>query len=492
MNVRNCAVKRTSIFRRFHRDKQGNLLVIGAIFVMVLVIVLTVVINLAHITHEKIQAQNAADAAALTAGVWQVRGLSFIQNLNNMVYISDMLASFGLNVGVAGSAATVTVVGAPFGQPIGNAGLLVCMGAHGFSQFILVPLRDGMNKAWPIISALGGSEMAKRNQARPIIASVSDLVAGLASEAGMRWTGLNIGEKTDDWNPLNKVDDWLWGIIEKLPVYSLGLELNLPPSEVIKKAGTSGASGSTVSASIKDMLDTFKGSCSLAELHLDRVTGDWKGWPLVLPDAAVNIQLHFCAALTMCGLAENYFDAASKMQDFLDKKFNPVGQAKETPAAETSSEESGLLEGSIQDTVSRAADKAKEYATEYALGVIEDLVGTGCTKWRHPYYTSSEEVRKGEEKEMITLPPSTWVAGGGVDDNVYASRTALWGNMLGGLGVPKGSGTYGQLGSLACASIQVRADSVEKNPKTIRGWVNLVPVHVCEGEDDSRKVGICH
>jgi len=460
---------------------------------MVLVIMLTVVVNVAHVTYEKIQAQNAADAAALTGGVWQIRGMAFIQSLNNLVYVSDMLASFGLNVGVAGSVASATGVGATLGQPIGNAGLVVCMGAHGFSQFALVPLRDIMCAAWPVVSAVGASEMANRNQARPIIGTLGNMAKGLALESMARSGALEAETDLIEEDALATAGNWLWNLISnQLKLYAIGMEMNIS-QDLVNSVGElgslvtdlenarAGAGGDALSYIRGGSLPNL-GSIKLAGLHLERITEGYKGWPLVIPDSVVMLQLHFCSMLQpLATTTKTYFGAAKTMQEGLDTAFEISEQMEEILE---------LVGASEEEVIGFVVDQGVAAAIDYVDGVLNPLA-TG--KWKHPYYASSKEFRlDGDQKGLVQLPPSTWFSGGGVSDEQYSERTAMWVNLFNGLGVPQSDGTFGQLGSVACASIVVKADTVEKYPKVIRGWVDMVPVHIIKGKDDSLELGICH
>lgn len=544
-------MKIKSIGRLFHRDEEANLLVIGAIFVMVLVIVLTVVINLAHITHEKIQAQNAADAAALSAGVWQVRGLAFVQSMNNLVYMSDMLSSFGLNLAVMGAAAShltkapdptgiCAAIGAG-GYVVGYLGLGASIAAHGFSQFILVPLRDVMNTAWPLVSALGASEMAERNGAQSIIGSiitfghgmigetvkreiidpVVDPVKEFIDEANQRIREVNgylsiagslgvtlpeiekgipeIPEIPPLIIPPVPVNDWLGDLIMKLPLYALGLELNLSLSGD-NSGATTGENAETSGGGLSELKKTVW----LADLHLLRKRDSlekepFNCWPLVVPDLVIDTQLAFCEPLAgMCGVAKKYFEWAGNFQDELDKAFDLNNDKDNAP------KDSGDKESPKEDAtdVTKDEDELQGTLGDMVSGAVAEIAEN--KKWKHPYYVSSRDVRETDHDTMIKLPPSTWLAGCGAKPEDYIRRTSMWKSM-GGLGVfklidPKTGQTYGQLGSLACASIQVRADAVEKSPKMIRGWVNLVPVDVLEDDtsdeinspSNSLAIGICH
>ncbi|GEM_PF-4987128 len=51
--------------------------------------ILTVIFDVSAVSRKKIQAQNAADAAALEMAVWQCRGMNIVQNINSEIYQTD-------------------------------------------------------------------------------------------------------------------------------------------------------------------------------------------------------------------------------------------------------------------------------------------------------------------------------------------------------------------------------------------------------------------
>jgi hypothetical protein len=501
-----------NLLKPFHRDRRGNLLAISAVFVAALVMVLTVVINLAHVTHEKIKAQNAADAAALAGGVWQVRGLAFIQGMNNLVYMSDMLASFGLNVGVAGALCSGTGIG----HAIGEGGLLVCMGAHGFSQFVLVPLRDLMNGAWPAVSAMGGSSMAHANGARSVITSFDDMLKGLVRESVERKSGMSVDMSQFDNNPLAKAGNWVWELIRQLDFYAVGVEVDVSPETVEALGGISYfiqameeqqlqwdealASGAALAGKGLEFPNV-----GLVNLHLERKDVGPTDWPLAIPDSIIDAQLKFCSHLAMCHVAKGYFTLSAKTQSAVDGTYNAMQKAAKWVAHPQQT-----LTESVQDEATKEAknyaqnevkDAIKSTLSKEAQKNLDDLIKdyssikttfTKCTYWKHPFYQAAEGLEESANGRRVILPPSTWFAGSGVSKSAYADRTRLWKNILRGLGVPDGRGGYGQLGSLAFSSIQIQADKVGMHPKSIRGWVNLVPVHFVKGAKNSTALGICH
>ncbi|GEM_PF-2590913 len=83
---------------RHNRNEKGQTLILGVLAVLILLIAILFLFDLHSIIRVKIKAQNAADAAALTAANWQRHSLNLIGELNLVkactVLVSD-LAPFG-------------------------------------------------------------------------------------------------------------------------------------------------------------------------------------------------------------------------------------------------------------------------------------------------------------------------------------------------------------------------------------------------------------
>ncbi len=235
--VRNAVTSRISgllrgTVRRFHRDQNAQMLMIGAIFVFILVVLLTVTVNLGYVTHQKIQAQNASDAAAMSAAIWQIRGLSMIQSLNNAVVYSDGAAFAGLMIAIAcNKSAHFDPTGLSYG--VGNVALGITFGAHAISQFVLVPFRDiYADNIGPSICYISASEMARANNATPVLNSLLGVLAVLVTDASFHsvnyaMSGGNVpgGDSLSDGFPDDVNVPTLIDQLPNIPIYALNVDL---------------------------------------------------------------------------------------------------------------------------------------------------------------------------------------------------------------------------------------------------------------------------
>lgn len=68
-----------------HRDERGMLSMVNVVAVMLGVLLITFVINVGHVTYQKVEMQNSADAVAYTGAVWQARGMNAITATNHVI-----------------------------------------------------------------------------------------------------------------------------------------------------------------------------------------------------------------------------------------------------------------------------------------------------------------------------------------------------------------------------------------------------------------------
>ncbi len=73
-------------------DDRGNIGVLMALVIFVVIGSLTMTWNTAQLSKEKMRLQNAADSAALGFCVWQARGMNTVQNLNDEMYAALSIA----------------------------------------------------------------------------------------------------------------------------------------------------------------------------------------------------------------------------------------------------------------------------------------------------------------------------------------------------------------------------------------------------------------
>ena len=101
-------------------DESGSVMLLSGMMVFLLTILALFALNTNKAIYNRIVAQNAADAAAETAALWQARGCNLLQHLNNIHYDVDktlMWAETG-----AGIACGVAIFAAPAAKAATAAG----------------------------------------------------------------------------------------------------------------------------------------------------------------------------------------------------------------------------------------------------------------------------------------------------------------------------------------------------------------------------------
>ncbi|MDR3457096.1 MAG: pilus assembly protein TadG-related protein [Verrucomicrobiae bacterium] len=87
-----------SRIRRLRDDQNGSVLLLSGIMAFMVAILGVFAVDTGQAIYNRIVAQNAADAAAETAALWQARGLNLVQQLNNFHYVFNVTL-FGVEAG---------------------------------------------------------------------------------------------------------------------------------------------------------------------------------------------------------------------------------------------------------------------------------------------------------------------------------------------------------------------------------------------------------
>ena len=77
-------------FCRLYTDESGQIIVFVCVFMIAILVFALSVMNIGHITNEKIKLQNAADFAALSAATWQARAMN-MEGLLNTTITADIV-----------------------------------------------------------------------------------------------------------------------------------------------------------------------------------------------------------------------------------------------------------------------------------------------------------------------------------------------------------------------------------------------------------------
>lgn len=433
--------------RSFHRQDDAQMLLIGAIFTFVLVVLLTVTVNLATVTFQKIQAQNAADAAATAAGIWQIRGLSLVQTLNNAVVLSDGVAVGALAVAVVLNAAVQTPPPVSAGAVIaGNAALILAVGCHAASQFVLIPFRHVYAYVLaPMLCYVSASEMARANNATPVLESLVPFGGALltakadAIVMGLLSTGSDsLVQAFRDQPGVQRTASWGNKLLEGIPdIYAMNLELAQWPPRLIDLG-----------------LDYSE------DIKYEKMPNGKPNKPETIPAPLLftdfSLMLDACYLLTFASVADRYFSTLERIGETIDN---------------------------IEDKIPDGFDPLKNL-----------LKMAPHKAWKHDYLMSVPDFPE-KDPQCVRLPETTWVtivresnrAGGR-----YGAWTAAW-KPMGGLGVKNLAGEYGELGALAMSKMRVFADPVSWfDFSAYRGWVELIPINDISLLGENHDIGVAH
>jgi len=537
--------------RTLARDEGGQSLLVGVLCVLLLVLMLTVVTNLSFTVYEKMEAQNAADAAALTAGTWQVRGLHFVQEMNNLVYTLDAAGQACLAIaGICGAASASPA--APVTEVVGNIAIVGFIGASGLSHFGICPIRWVAQAGFPVIGYLGASQMAKANGATSILRTGKFLERLGCEFVDMKVRKIlsdTIGDEGLGNEAVGAVDNELDDIVKRL-----GATENEQPSGDDRHPFFA-----EVFAAVCDNLCTVGLECSLSPglFDWDDLTARI---PQTIADSASAKQAAVDLASDLRGKLEAIIQDSSIRLATLHLKWEPSDEDQDNAdISDADVSDSDSIEEFIKDPSGTAKSKVKKYVQDKAKDVVkrvsEELsfgdfplcldaktgdafktmakpllfsvaldgwlkllkfsaptkisgvwLANGDDYWNHGWYVTEDDSQDGDQSALsgttvgelvepsyTTLPTSTWLTMAGVEDPVYRKQTSAWSKMH-GLGVHDYcAGEYLGLGSMALASVQVKTDRVVKFRVTgTHGWVRLVPVAIVSNEVDSLSLGICH
>jgi hypothetical protein len=210
--------------RALARDEDGQSVALAALLILVLVMFLTVTLNLAIVAHQKIQVQTAVDAAAMAGAVWQLRGMNFTQNMNNLIWISDALTDMLITgAWISGKCAMGDPTGIAIG--VGNVLLGLAMAANAVVSLGMIPFRAlAVRVLFPLTIFLSGSDMASRNGATTIT-GLADYGVGLGLEYQLRRQeevlGTNVFSEAGGLAQMK-----MPSLSFDLPLYAVGLELH--------------------------------------------------------------------------------------------------------------------------------------------------------------------------------------------------------------------------------------------------------------------------
>lgn len=194
--------------RRFHRDDDGNAMIFVVLVLFTLVCFFVFTIHVGQRFTNKVEMQNAADAAAISGAVWKARGFNMISILN--VSMSECLALIIMFMAFDSTVEYTKTTALPLSKETAEdcgyycRAWSVCLSIQeAFLNSVLVNLNQAMKKFWEspkilwelmkalktlsntvsyitnVMSYLDASTIAKRNGADPLFeTSLSNTMFG--------------------------------------------------------------------------------------------------------------------------------------------------------------------------------------------------------------------------------------------------------------------------------------------------------------------------
>ena len=195
--------------RGFRRNDDGQVLILTGIMVLVAMIMAVTTVNSGYMIYNRIQAQNAVDAAADSFAAYQARGLNFAQHLNDVHYWANWTI-FGLesaNYFVRVLCPLAGFITFPFYNielvracciATKNIGLALDNAQNEIAKLILTT-QEMINTTFPVMGGLSANALAEANGADKVLQWSGDVMNQLAKFIGMDASEFNgvLGEIAD-------------------------------------------------------------------------------------------------------------------------------------------------------------------------------------------------------------------------------------------------------------------------------------------------------
>jgi len=217
----------------FRRDESGQVLLFTALIVLVLVCLIAAVVNVGIMLSWKIRTQNAVDAAALGAGIWQARGLNIMQSLNQIHYwMNNLLGLIIIVMAVACYASCWW--GCFLCSPLGAVAKLLVEFQKQVAKIIL-KIQDILPDVMPILSLISAQSLAYQNGLKEsVIFAITDTVPYVADYFAPSWMGDLDGFIPDAGSMPSAITDLpirVWGFttdpaeyFNPMKIYGMGVE----------------------------------------------------------------------------------------------------------------------------------------------------------------------------------------------------------------------------------------------------------------------------
>ena len=213
------------------RNDQGQVTLLSGMMLFVAVIMTLFTMDTARVIYHRVIAQNAVDAAADTAALWQARGCNLLQHLNNTHYAVNIVAFIAEAGTLTCCVAAPILALVPFvGGGLMEAACLACNRSPEIDDLqkmtadAIVNAQTGIKTAFPILAFAHANAAAKGSQADNFFDVLGGYVDNISSVVGFSIPGLG------------NIAGVLSSVTTNL-VYAMPIDVNSLDLQVDKKKG---------------------------------------------------------------------------------------------------------------------------------------------------------------------------------------------------------------------------------------------------------------
>jgi hypothetical protein len=217
---------------RLRSDENGSVLLLSGMMVFLVTMFAVLALDTSEAIHRRITAQNAADAAADAAALWQARGCNLLQHLNNLHYaLNSVAATVELTqFGACIAAGPARIIGNVYGGWGELAARVLCAWcdlapktdqAQSAASDVILNLQSAVETAIPWVVFYAANDAARGSGADPL----AEVLAQYSSDIISR-LGLSVNALQDAANQPG---------LSKTPIYAYPLNTGqgyLPPDNV--------------------------------------------------------------------------------------------------------------------------------------------------------------------------------------------------------------------------------------------------------------------
>lgn len=197
-----------SKIKHLRRDTGGSVLLLSGTMMFLVVIAVLLNGDMNQGVYDRIQAQNAVDAAAETAALWEARGCNLLQHLNNLHYDGNKILFIAESASLTGCAAAILAVPVAIAAHIWPPALAAANAAAGAACGVCTPapyidegqeyFATAINKCqqlaqnlFPLLTLGYANSVAGEAGADDLTQVIPQYLGSLLDAGGVHWDGLD-------------------------------------------------------------------------------------------------------------------------------------------------------------------------------------------------------------------------------------------------------------------------------------------------------------